>query len=105
MSIERGGAWRRVLRRRGMTDSVIIPLAAPCALTLYAITPPGTVALNATGTVASGGAEVEFTLTSAQTQALTARRYEYRVTAMDPGLADTVILLRGYMTVYDGVQG
>lgn len=105
MSIERGGAWRRILRRRGMTSSVIVPVAAPCVLTLYGITPPGTVALSATGTVASGGGEVTFTLTSTQTQALAARRYEYRVTATDPGLGDTVVLLRGYMTVYDGVQG
>lgn len=88
-----------------MTDSVIIPVAAPCVLTLYTITPPGVAALSATGTVATGGAEVVFTLTSTQTQGLTARRYEYRVTAMDPGLGDTVVLLRGYMTVYDGVQG
>lgn len=88
-----------------MTNSVIVPIAAPCVLTLYTITPPGTIALSVTGAVASGGGEVVFTITSTQAQALTARRYEYRVTAVDPGLGDTVVLLRGYMTVYDGVQG
>lgn len=88
-----------------MDSSVIVPLAAPCALTLTTLASPGTVALSSTGVVASGGAEVTFTLTSTQTQALAAHRYEYRVTAVDPGLGDTVILLRGYMTVYDGVQG
>ena len=88
-----------------MDSSVIIPVAAPCVLTLSTITSPATVALSATGAVASGGAEVTFTLTSVQTQALAARRYEYRVTATDPALSDTVVLLRGYMTVYDGVQG
>ena len=106
--MERGGAWRRILRRRGMDSTVIIPLAAPCTLTLYAVQPsatPGAVVLTVTGAVASGGGEATFTLTSSQTQALTARRYEYRVTAIDPGLADTVVLLRGYMTVYNTVQG
>ena len=88
-----------------MDSTVIVPVAAPCVLTLYALSPPGAAVLSVTGVVASGGGEVTFTVTSAQTQALTARRYEYRVTALDPGLNDTVVLLRGYMTVYDGVQG
>lgn len=108
MSIERGGAWRRILRRRGMDSSVIIPLASPCTLTLYAVqanATPGAVVLSVTGAVASGGGEATFTLTSSQTQALTAHRYEYRITATDPGLSDVVVLLRGYMTVYDTVQG
>lgn len=108
MSMERGGAWRRIVRRRGMDSSVVIPMAAPCTLTLYTVQPsaqPGAVALSVNAVVASGGGEATFTLTSTQTQALAARRYEYRVTATDPGLADTVVLLRGYMSVHDSVQG
>lgn len=103
--MERGGAWRRAVRRRGMTSTVVIPLAAPSVLTLYGITPSNPVVLSVSGVVAPDGDEVVFTVSSAQTQGLTARRYEYRITAMDPGLDDTVVLLRGYMTIYDGVQG
>lgn len=108
MSLERGGAWRRIVRRRGMDSSVVIPLGSPCTLTLYTVTPsaaPGAVVLSATGVVSSGGGEAVFTLSSSQTQALSARRYEYKITATDTGLADVVVLLRGYITVYDSVQG
>lgn len=106
--MERGGAWRRIVRRRGMDSTVVLPVAAPCQFVLYAIPssgPPGAAVLTITGVVAAGGGEVSFTIASTQTQALALPRYEYRVTAVDPGVADTIVLLRGYITVYDSVQG
>lgn len=104
--MERGGAWRRVVRRS--TFDRVVPVAAPCAMTLYrtvpASTAPGAEALTVAGVVAADGSEVSFTVPAAGTQALDAGRYQYRITVTDV-LMGTLVLLRGYVTVHDGVEG
>lgn len=106
LTMERGGAWRRVVRRR--TFDRVAPVAAPCTLTLYRSVPgsvaAGAQALAVDGVVAADGTEVEFTVTATTTDTLTAGRYQYRVTVTDP-LLGALVLLRGYLTVRDGVEG
>jgi len=104
--MERGGAWRRVVRRR--TLDMVAPVVAPCTFTLYHVVPAsasaGAVALTVPGVVAADGSEVEFTVSATTTGMLTAGRYQHRVTVTDP-LLGVLVLLRGYLTVHDGIEG
>lgn len=85
-----------------------MPVAAPCSLTLYRSVPgsaaPGAQALAVAGAVVDDGSEVVFTVAAATTDTLTVGRYQYRVTVTDP-LLGVLVLLRGYLTVRDGVEG
>jgi len=104
--MERGGAWRRVVRRR--TLDMAAPVADPCTLTVHhtvpASTAAGAVALTVSGTVAADGSEVVFDVTPTVTASLAPGRYQHRVTVTDP-LLGVLVLLRGYLTVHDGVEG
>lgn len=104
--MERGGAWRRTLRRRSYDR--VVPLMPPCLLTVHradpATTDPGETALTLTGVVAVDGTQVTFTATPTATAGLTAGRYQFRVTVTD-ALVGTVVLVRGYLAVRDAVEG
>lgn len=105
-SIERGGAWKRVLRRRTLDEPQL--LAAPCTMTIYATLPSSTAAgaevLSVNGVVAADGQSATFTISDTASQGLAAGRYQHKVTVTDPNLG-LLVLLRGYLTVYDGVEG
>ncbi len=104
--MERGGAWRRVLRRR--TYDRVVPLAPPCVLTVHHLDPastiPGETALTLTGVVAVDGTQVTFTATPTATATLPVGRYQFRVTVTD-AIAGTIVLARGYLAVRDAVEG
>lgn len=105
-SIERGGAWKRILQRRTLDDP--IPLAAPCAMRIYAVDAVSGDALAevlaVTGVVAGDLLSVSFTITATTSGTLAAGRYQHKVTVTDPELG-LLVLLRGYFVVYDGVEG
>lgn len=106
-SIERGGAWKRVLRRRVQSGDPIL-LVAPCLMRILAVDPvsgnAGAEVLAVTGVIAVDGTTATFTISSATSQTLTAGRYQHKVTVTDPGMG-LLVLLRGYVTVYDDVEG
>lgn len=106
-SIERGGAWKRVLRRRVQSGDPIL-LVAPCMMRIVAVDPisgnTGAEILAVTGVVAVDGKSVAFTISAATSQTLNAGRYQHKVTVTDPSLG-LLVLLRGYLTVYDDVEG
>lgn len=104
-SAERGGLWVCSLRRRSV-DGVVQPLTSPSVMTIYRVDPsakPGAVVLTVTGTAANN--TVDFRITESQTTALAAGRYEHKITVTDPVLGGVLVLVRGYLTVYDTVQG
>lgn len=97
--------WTCTLRRRA-SDGVVQPLAAPTVLTVYRVEPsakPGAQVLVVSGTVSSN--QAEFRITESQTGALAAGRYEHKITITDPVLSGVLVLVRGYLTVFDSVQG
>lgn len=103
--MERGGLWTCQLRRRA-SDGVVQPINAPSVLTVYRVessAKPGTQVLTVTGTVSNN--RVDFRLTESQTGALAAGRYEHKITITDPVLGGVLVLVRGYFTVFDSVQG
>jgi hypothetical protein len=106
-SIERGGAWKRVLRRRVQSGDPIL-IGNPCVLRLFAVDPvsgdAGAQALAVTGVVAVDNASVSFLISDSVSATLAAGRYQHKVTVTDPTLG-VLVLLRGYFTVYDDVEG
>jgi hypothetical protein len=106
MTLEQGGAWQRKVTRNSLDG--FMPLASPCAMNVYTVMPtadPGPLAFTVDGTVADDTFSVAFAMTSEETAALIAGTYSYRVTVGDALLEDTVVLLRGYLTVIGGVSG
>lgn len=94
-TLEQGGLWRVVLRRRVGTEPGTF--AAPTKLDL--LHEDGTLLVSVAATVSVDGLTATLARTAAQTTALTAGRYEHRLTMTDPTLADTVMLARGYAHV------
>lgn len=106
MTLEQGGAWQRKVTRNSLDG--FMPLAAPCSMDVYAVMPTadqGPLVTSLPGIIADDTFSVEFAMTSAQTDALVPGTYSYRVTVGDPLLNDTVVLLRGYLSVIGGVIG
>lgn len=99
-TLESGGLWRVVLRRRiGETPATF---AAPVNLVL--LNPDGTILSTITATISVDGFTATLARTATQTAAIARGRYEHRLTMVDPTLADTVMLARGYAHVSTGVS-
>lgn len=98
-TLESGGLWRVVLRRR--IGEAAGMFAAPVRLVL--LNADDTVLSTITATLSVDGFTATLALSAAQTAALARGRYEHRLTMVDPTLADTVVLARGYAHVSTGV--
>lgn len=99
-TIERGFAWRRVLRRTSTGG----PLVMVAPVRLEVLRRDGSVLLTVDGVISPDGHTATLDVTAEQA-ALAAGRYEHRLIVGDPGVAAPQLVARGYVTVNDRVGG
>ena len=103
---DRGGAWQRRLIRRDTTGAVL-GIGAPCVMELRRIHDPSSVAPAQilTAEVTIDGAWADLLATREMIEALTLERYQHRIIVPDLASGLPELLVRGYVSVRDTVEG
>ncbi len=98
---ELGGSWSAVVQRLADNGGTALPIAAPCALDLWAAgldpaTAPPTLSVGAV--IAANAESAKLTITPEQIVTLGVGRFEQRLTVGDP-VAGPQVMARGWFVV------
>jgi hypothetical protein len=104
---DRGGAWWVRLGRRTPTGTPV-PVTDPCAMELREVDAPSStpaiMTVVGTLTTLADGTYIDLMRTREEIESLPGKRYEHRVVVTDAARATPLVLLRGYVSIADGVE-